>query len=100
MKRVLRMDSVCVIGLAALVLTWALPTAAGAQFGELVKQVPRSANAIVLLNMEKARQSPMGVKEGWDKRIENAFEAGISRGPPQATRGGVAAASHIEATPP
>ena len=75
MKRVLRMDSVCVIGLAALVLTWALPTAAVAQFGELVKQVPRSANAIVLLNMEKARQSPMGVKEGWDKRIENAFEA-------------------------
>ena len=86
MKRVLRMDSVCVIGLAALVLTWALPTAAVAQFGELVKQVPRSANAIVLLNMEKARQSPMGVKEGWDKRIENAFEAGISRVPPQATR--------------
>jgi hypothetical protein len=67
-------------------LTWALPKTAVAQFGDLTKQVPRSANAIVLLNMEKAKQSPMGTKEGWDKRVESAFEAGISRVPPQATR--------------
>lgn len=86
MKRVFSMDSVGVLGLAALALTCAMPTAAAAQFGELVKHVPRSANAIVLLNMEKAKQSPMGVKEGWDKRVESAFEAGLSRVPPQATQ--------------
>ena len=63
MKRVLSIDSVRLVGLAALVLTWTLPTLALAQFGELIKKLPRSANAIVLLNMEKAKESPMGVKQ-------------------------------------
>jgi hypothetical protein len=84
--RVFFADFARLLGLAALALTWTLPTAAVAQFGELVKQIPPSANAVVLLNMEKAKQSPMGVKEGWDKQPEKAFEAGVSRVPPQATR--------------
>jgi hypothetical protein len=77
-----------------LVLTWTLPTLALAQFGELTKHLPRSANAIVLLNMEKAKQSPMGVREGWAKKIEKSFESGLIRVPPQATR--VVLASQID----
>ena len=71
------------------VFLFALVARAQAQdqrFQEMVKQLPRSANAVVLLNMEKAKQSPMGVREGWSANIEKAFEAGLVRVPPQATR--------------
>jgi len=56
------------------------------EFQELVNQIPRSANAVVLLNMEKAKKSPMGVKERWAKNIEKAFDSGLIRVPPQAAR--------------
>ncbi len=56
------------------------------EFQKLVRLVPRSANAIVLLNVEKAKDSPMGLREDWKANIEKAFEAGMIRVPPQATR--------------
>ncbi len=56
-----------------------------AQFRELVARVPKTANAVVLLNVEKAVNSPMGVREGWKKKIEKSFAAGLVRVPPQAT---------------
>lgn len=56
------------------------------EFQELVRLVPRSANAIVLLNVEKAKDSPMGLREDWKANIEKAFESGLIRVPPQATR--------------
>lgn len=55
-------------------------------FQKLVRLVPRSANAIVLLNVEKAKDSPMGLRENWRKNFEKAFEAGMIRVPPKATR--------------
>lgn len=55
-------------------------------FQDLVGQLPRSANAVVLLNLEKAKQSPMGVRLGWKEKIEKAFEEGLTRVPPHATR--------------
>ena len=55
-------------------------------FQSLVGQLPRSANAVVLLNIEKAKQSPMGVRLGWKEKIEKAFEEGLTRVPPHATR--------------
>ena len=48
------------------------------EFQDLVNQIPRSANAVVLLNMEKAKNSPLGLKEDWKAKIEKAFEAGLS----------------------
>jgi hypothetical protein len=56
------------------------------QFGQLVARIPRSANAVVILNMEKILASPMGVREGWKENLTKAFEAGIMRVPPEATR--------------
>ena len=47
------------------------------EFQSLVSQIPRSANAVVLLNMEKAKNSPLGLKEGWKRKVEKAFEAGL-----------------------
>jgi hypothetical protein len=56
------------------------------EFQDLVNQIPRSANAVVILNMEKAKQSPLGLKENWSAKVERAFEDGLVRVPPQATR--------------
>ena len=56
------------------------------EFQQLVNQIPRSANAVVLLNMEKAKNSPLGLKENWSAKVEQAFESGLTRVPPQATR--------------
>ncbi len=56
------------------------------EFQELVNKIPRSANAVVLLNMEKAKSSPLGMKEDWKSKVEEAFESGLTRVPPQAKR--------------
>jgi hypothetical protein len=56
------------------------------EFQDLVNKIPRSANAVVILNMEKAKSSPMGVKEDWNSKVEQAFESGLTRVPPQAKR--------------
>ena len=56
------------------------------EFQDLVNKIPRSANAVVLLNMEKAKNSPFGLKEDWSAKIEQAFEDGLVRVPPQAKR--------------
>ncbi len=72
-------------GAAALGLVIAIVQPSRAQFRELVAKLPKSANAVVLLNVEKAVNSPMGVREGWKKKIEKSFAAGLIRVPPQAT---------------
>lgn len=56
------------------------------EFQDLVNKIPRSANAVVLLNMDKAKNTPLGLKEKWSEKIEDAFEAGLVRVPPQAKR--------------
>ena len=55
-------------------------------FQDFISRIPRSANAVVLLNLEKAKNSPLGQKEDWKGKIENAFAAGAARVPPQAAR--------------
>jgi hypothetical protein len=66
-----------------LAIAFALP--ARAQFRELVAKLPKSANAVLLLNVDKALDSPMGIREGWKKKIEKSFASGMIRVPPQAT---------------
>jgi hypothetical protein len=71
---------------AVLLAALLVPPPARAQFRELVDRLPRTANAIVILNMEKAKNSPLGKAEGWSVKVGQAFEAGISRVPRVATR--------------
>ena len=56
------------------------------EFQDLVNKIPRSANAVVLLNMEKAKDSPLGLREDWRTKIDRAFDDGLVRVPPQAKR--------------
>ena len=51
------------LAILALLAACARSGVADDEFQDLVKQIPRSANAVVLLNMEKAKNSPLGQKE-------------------------------------
>ena len=44
--------------------------------------MPRAANTLVVVNLEQMLQSPQGIREGWSKKVEEAFEAGVTRVPP------------------
>jgi hypothetical protein len=76
----------CLLTAFATIMFMQFEAFAADEFQDLVNQIPRSANAVVLLNMEKAKNSPLGLKEDWKAKIENAFEAGLFRVPPKATR--------------
>jgi hypothetical protein len=55
---------------------------ARAQFAELAKRVPSSANAVALVNVEKLMTSPVAVKEKWQEKRDTAFASGVSFLPP------------------
>jgi hypothetical protein len=55
-------------------------------FRSLVSRLPRNSNAVVILNVEKAFDSPLAIREGWKKNLEKAFETGLMRVPPNAKR--------------
>lgn len=67
-----------------------------AQFRELVARIPSGSNAVILLNMEKIFNGPLGVQQGWAENHEKAFAAGISRVPPKAARFVLAAQVDLE----
>lgn len=70
--------------------------AAQAQFRELLSRLPGGANAVVLLNVEKAMDSPFGVAQGWRENAQKAFDAGLVRFPPQTTQFALAAQMDLE----
>jgi hypothetical protein len=74
--------------LLAVILALAGSTAGAADeaFQDLVNQLPRSANAVVLLNIDKAKNSPMGQRDGWQEKMAKRFSDGAIRVPPQAMR--------------
>lgn len=83
---------------AAVVLVVAGPVAA--QFRELAARVPNTANALVLLNVEKILQSPKAVAEGWKEKFDKAFEAGLTRMPPKTVRFVIASQIDFESMKP
>lgn len=78
--RILRLVSILVLFLSV------AAGRAADDFLRLVQLLPRSANMVVLLNIDKALASPIGKFEGWDKDLEKSFDAGVTRVPPQAKR--------------
>ncbi len=80
------MTPLCGFAALAVLALWGRNSLAADEFQDLVNRIPRSANAVVLLNVEKAKNSPMGLAENWSANIEQAFESGLTRVPPQAKR--------------
>jgi hypothetical protein len=69
---------------AVLVSIAAVP--ARAEYADLVKSAPAGANAIVLIDVEKLLASPLGVKEGWREKHDQAFRSGLVIVPPKTKR--------------
>lgn len=70
--------------LAAILLS-VLANFAHAQFKDLARRVPDTANAIVIVNVDKVHQSPLAVREGWKDDHAKAFEAGLTVISPRAS---------------
>ena len=71
------------ITMAAFVL---LAGPASADFKSLVARVPSDANALVLIDVEKMLNSPLGVREGWKAKMANAYAQKPMTVPPDASR--------------
>ncbi len=82
--------SVAVICLAIHVAT------ASAQFQDLVKRIPATANTIVIFNVEKILASPLAIKEDWRQKQQQAFASGMVLLPPQATHAVLASQLDLE----
>ena len=69
----------CNLSIAAAVgwMVLILANPAQAQFEELLRHLPESANAIVLVNIKKLLDSPMARQEGWRDDPAKLFAAGL-----------------------
>ena len=74
------------LSVTVIVMLLAPSSRAQSQFRELVWRLPSSTNAVVIMNLDKMKKSPMGVREGFAENLGKAFEAGLARIPPHATR--------------
>lgn len=61
-----------------------MAASAQAQFTELTKKIPMSANVAVFINAEKLMASPVAIKEDWASKRDKAFASGVSFLPPDA----------------
>src|SRR5688500_5075126 len=61
-------------------------TAQAPQLRDLVLRIPQASNAVVILNVEKAKTSPAGVSGGLAAKMAQAFRDGLISVPPSATR--------------
>jgi hypothetical protein len=75
----LRFLSLLPVGFA---LSTLFASSADAQFSELARRVPRSANAIAFVNVDKLMSSPVALREGWKDHRDVAFASNVSFLPP------------------
>lgn len=68
--------------LSLLVLVFA--TSANAQFAELTKKIPASANVAAFVNVEKLMESPAAIAGNWAANRDKAYASGVSFLPPDA----------------
>ena len=71
-----------------LMIVAALPVRA--QFTELTKRIPASANVAAFVNMDKLMASPAAIKGNWAEKRDKAFASGISFLPPDAKQAVIA----------
>lgn len=72
---------------AGALLSSLIRPASAATFAELAKLLPDGANAVVIVNAEAIYSSPLGQREGLQKKYADGFEASPLILPPSAERG-------------
>lgn len=70
--------------LVAALVSIAIPGIATAQIEQLAQRVPSSANALVLINVDKIMSSPIAQAGNWKADRAKRFEAGLTNIPPNA----------------
>ncbi len=68
----------------------------GTEFTKLIRRVPESANALVLVNADKLYMSPVAVSEEWEKNREERYNAGLTVVPPSADKMVIASQLDLE----
>lgn len=76
--------SMRLFALGALLCTTVSASIARADFKALTSRLPEGANAIVLIDVEKILNSPMGTREGWREKLADAYEEKPMIVPPEA----------------
>jgi hypothetical protein len=90
--------SLLIVGLGTMPL--ARGQQAGGAFEDLVRLVPDEANAIVLIDVDKAVSSPYGKKNNWSDKIESAFTSGLTVVSPGAKQSVIAVQFDLEEAHP
>lgn len=72
------------VGLLSVVLLGLSLSNASAQMAELARQIPSSANAVAIIDVQKLMASPIAVRDKWADHRNNAFASGFSILPPDA----------------
>jgi len=68
------------------IITTTLMHPAQADFKSLLGRVPGDANTIVLIDVEKVLNSPLGLREGWKAKMANTYVRKPLIVPPDASR--------------
>ncbi len=79
-----------------IVLSCSSASSFAAEFKQLIRHVPESANALVLVNAEKLFASPVAMAEEWQKNRADRFKAGLTSVPPTADKMVIASQLDLE----
>lgn len=90
----MRLLSTTGVALLAICITTSGSTLLGAEFSKLIRRVPESANALVLVDADRIFGSGVAKNEKWELDRDERFKAGLTSIPPQADR--VVIASQID----
>lgn len=71
-----------------------------AGFGDLVQHLPDDANVLILFNVDGLLASPLGVKENWSAKQQQAFASNWIIVPPGTSRFAMAAQFQLESMKP
>lgn len=82
-------------GAAAVLAALLVPAACvAADFPDLLRRVPEQANALLLMDVQRLHNCPLGQKEGWAKHHERDYVSGVASLPPTAAK--VVVAAHLD----
>lgn len=88
--------SLIVKGTLAFYLVATIQPVSGEEFADMVKRVPGSANALIMVDAKALFNSPIARSEGWEGSREKQFAAGLTSLPPHAGKLMLAANIDVE----
>lgn len=94
------MSTVRHLCLAAFVVGWSQLGWSAGPFEELATKLPSNANALFIVNVDKILSSPAAIAGNWKAKAQDAYAAGVTILPPQASQAILAARFDLETMTP